>query len=112
LVRIHLPLPKALAKLPGLSAFMEFVTYILYSSGSDRNYTGITSNLLYRFKSHNLFGKDGTAKYRPWIVVHVEFFASRPEALKREKYFKSGRGSILKNQIIKEYIARWAHTLP
>jgi len=33
-------------------------------------YTGYTSSLIQRFASHNIFGKDSTAKYRPWILKH------------------------------------------
>ncbi len=77
---------------------MEFVVYILYSVESTRNYTGYTTNLITRYYSHNLFGKDSTRLYRPWIVIHVDFFESKEEAKKREKYYKSGRGSIKKNE--------------
>ncbi|MBL7917609.1 MAG: GIY-YIG nuclease family protein [Bacteroidia bacterium] len=91
---------------------MEFVVYILYSIKSKRNYTGYTTHLINRFYSHNIFGKDNTRLYRPWIVIHVEFFESKEEAAKREKYYKSGRGSVKKNEIINNYLARWAHTLP
>jgi putative endonuclease len=91
---------------------MEHVVYILYSPGSKRNYTGSTSHLIKRFPSHNIFGKDSTAKYRPWIVAHIEFFDSKQEALKKETYYKSGRGSIKKREIIIDFLARWAHTLP
>lgn len=91
---------------------MDFVVYILFSSKSKRNYTGYTTNLIERFKSHNIYGKDSTRFYRPWIVVHVEFFSTKEEALNREKYFKAGRGSALKNNLINQYLQRWAHTLP
>jgi putative endonuclease len=44
-------------------------------------------------QSHNQYGKKGyTTKFRPWIVIHVEFFETKTEALKREKWFKSGVG--------------------
>jgi putative endonuclease len=91
---------------------MEFVVYILYSKKSGRNYTGFTSDLVSRFHSHNVFGKDSTRLYRPWIVVHVEFFDSKNSAMQKEKYYKSGRGSLKKREIIDEFIAHWAHTLP
>ena len=91
---------------------MEFVVYILYSEKSNRNYTGYTTHLIERFRSHNIYGKDNTKLYRPWIVVHVEFYETKEQTMKREKYFKSGRGSLLKNQIINEFVSRWAHTLP
>jgi len=44
-------------------------------------------------------------------LVHLEFFATKEEALQKEKYYKSGRGSEKKNQIIKACIASWVHTL-
>ncbi|GGG51441.1 GIY-YIG nuclease family protein [Epilithonimonas arachidiradicis] len=34
----------------------EFVVYILYSEKFDKTYTGFTSNLVERFKSHNELG--------------------------------------------------------
>jgi putative endonuclease len=71
---------------------MDFAVYILFSLKNGSNYTGYTSHLIERIKSHNIYGKDSTAKHRPWIVVNVEFYLSKEEALKREKYFKSGRG--------------------
>ncbi len=91
---------------------MEFVVYILYSQKSQRNYTGYTTHLIERFKSHNIYGKDSTALYRPWVVVHIEFFETKELALKKEKYFKLGRGSVLKNKIINDFMESWAHTLP
>ncbi len=71
----------------------EFVVYILYSKKFNKNYTGYTSNIIERFKSHNLLATKGhTMKYRPWIVIHVKFFHSKSEAIKREKYLKTGVG--------------------
>jgi putative endonuclease len=71
----------------------EFVVYILYSEKFNQNYTGYTSNLIERFKSHNSLSTKGhTIKYRPWIVIHIEFFDSKAEAMKREKFLKTGIG--------------------
>jgi putative endonuclease len=86
----------------------EFVVYILVSLKNGGTYVGMTESLILRFKSHNFFGKGFTAKHRPWMVIHVEFFDNKVVAAKREKYFKSGRGLYVKNEIV----ARWAHTLP
>ncbi|TCN56554.1 GIY-YIG nuclease family protein [Flavobacterium circumlabens] len=79
----------------------EFVVYILYSETFNKNYTGFTSNLMERFKSHNHLGTKGyTLKFRPWMVIHVEFFSSKSEAMKREKYLKTGIGrEFIKNLI-------------
>ena len=71
----------------------EFVVYILYSEKFNKNYTGFTANLIERFKSHNVLGTKGhTLKFRPWTVIHVEFFSFKAQATKREKYLKSGIG--------------------
>ena len=71
----------------------EFVVYILYSEKFHKTYTGFTSSIIERFNFHNKLGTKGhTLKFRPWTVIHVEFFNSKLEAMKREKYFKSGVG--------------------
>ena len=71
----------------------EFVVYILYSEKFNKNYTGFTSNLIDRFKSHNSLGTKGyTLKFRPWEVGYVEFHCYKSDAMNREKYFKSGVG--------------------
>ena len=71
----------------------EFVVYILYSRSSGKTYTGMTSDLITRFQFHNSKSKKGyTTKFRPWIVIHVDFFNSKIEALKREKELKTGKG--------------------
>ncbi|TAF68406.1 MAG: GIY-YIG nuclease family protein [Flavobacterium sp.] len=58
-----------------------------------QNYTGFTSNLIDRFKSHNILATIGyTIKFRHWEVIYVEFFISKDEAMKREKFSKTGKG--------------------
>ena len=72
---------------------MEFVVYILYSSKYKIHYTGYTSDLINRFYSHNILATKGfTVKFRPWKVIYVEFYNTKSEAIKREKFLKSGRG--------------------
>ena len=80
---------------------MSFVVYIMHSEAHNKNYIGQTQNLIARFKDHNLLGKKGWARsYRPWKVVHVEFFETKREALDREKFLKTGKG----RQWVKEKI--------
>jgi putative endonuclease len=51
----------------------EFVVYILYSVKFNKNYTGFTSNLIERFKSHNFLETKGyTLKFRPWISTFIK----------------------------------------
>jgi putative endonuclease len=78
-----------------------FVVYILYSEKFQKDYVGMSSDLIDRFHSHNSLATKGyTVKFRPWMVIYVEFFETKSAALKREKYFKSGRGLYLKKQLI------------
>ena len=80
----------------------EFVVYILFSKNCSKTYTGFTSNLIERFKSHNVLGVKGyTIKYRPWEVIYVEFFTSKANALRKEKFLKTGIG----REFIKELIS-------
>ncbi len=68
----------------------EFVVYILYSEKYNKYYTGYTSSIITRFKSHNeLSNKGFTKRYRPWIVVYIEFFTTKKEAIIREKFLIS-----------------------
>ncbi len=71
----------------------QFVAYVLYSPSAGKTYTGMTSDLITRFHFHNYKSTKGyTLRYRPWIVILVEFFQSKKEALAREKELKSGKG--------------------
>jgi putative endonuclease len=71
----------------------EFVVYILYSPSSGKTYTGMTTDLITRFQFHNSKStKSFTLRFRPWTVIHVEFFESKGNALLREKILKSGKG--------------------
>ena len=81
----------------------EFVVYILYSKSYGKTYVGFTSNLIERMKSHNVWGTKGyTIKYRPWIVLEVQFFGSKKEAMQIEKFYKTGKGRELIKQLIAE----------
>lgn len=72
---------------------MDYVVYCLYSESAKKIYVGYTSHLINRFKSHNELGKKGyTANYRPWVVVYVEYYSTKKEAMKREKQLKTARG--------------------
>jgi putative endonuclease len=69
-----------------------FTVYVLYSSLHKKHYTGFTTNLEQRLISHNLLGKDWTARYRPWNVIYTKEFENKTDALKYEKWLKTGAG--------------------
>ena len=79
----------------------EYVVYCLYSMTYDKIYIGFTSNLIGRFASHNELGKKGfTRRYRPWVVIYVEFCDNKREALKREKRLKQPNGRAEMRKIV------------
>ena len=81
---------------------MEYVVYVLYSRKCEKRYVGYTSNLIDRFTSHNVLGTKGwTMSYRPWTIIHLEFFELKKEAIIREKFLKSGQGRAWLDQNIK-----------
>jgi putative endonuclease len=83
----------------------EHVVYILFSPSTGKTYIGMTSDLITRFHFHNHKSTKGyTIRHRPWIVIHVEFFQAKKEALKREKELKSGKGrDWIKDHVLKLY---------
>ncbi len=62
--------------------------YILYSEKPDKYYVGITDHLEWRLQRHN----EGWGRYTkggiPWQRVYEEHYATRAEALKRERAIK------------------------
>ena len=66
--------------------------YVLKSLLSRKSYVGATNNLRRRLSEHNAGKMAYSKKYRPWVVIYSENYATLAEARKREKYFKSGAG--------------------
>jgi putative endonuclease len=69
-----------------------FFVYVLRSDKTGRLYTGQTSDPSRRLQEHNSGVTHSTRHGAPWQLVHSEPFRSRSEAMKRERYFKSGKG--------------------
>lgn len=79
---------------------MKYFAYILQSLKNGNLYKGSTENLEKRLIAHNDGLVSYTRKYLPWVLVYYEEFATRSEAMKREKFFKSGKGrEWLKNKL-------------
>jgi putative endonuclease len=76
-----------------------YTVYVLFSPSSSKIYVGYTSNLTERLKSHNQLAKKGyTIRFRPWVVAFSEPYYTKTEALKRERFLKSGIGRKLIQQ--------------
>jgi putative endonuclease len=83
---------------------MDFHVYVLHSPSFNKIYIGFTSDIEARILSHNILANKGwTIKFRPWTLIHTESFATKPEALKREKELKSARGrEFIRKSILKQ----------
>ena len=66
---------------------MSFL-YILKNTKFNRNYTGVTEDIETRLKKHNDGKVRSTKAWRPWVIVHMEAYATRGEAKKREWFLK------------------------
>ncbi len=70
-----------------------YVVYAIYSDKFDKIYIGFTSDLEQRLLSHNVLGKKGwTIKFRPWRLIHKEYFDCKQQAMIRETQLKSAKG--------------------
>jgi putative endonuclease len=69
-----------------------FYCYVLRSGKTGRRYVGSCENLTERIRRHNAGESKATKRGVPWALVHSERFATRSEALRRERYYKTGKG--------------------
>jgi len=79
---------------------VKYYTYVLKSLSTGGIYIGSTQDLEKRVESHNNGLSSYTKGRMPWKLVYSETYKSRSEAMKREKFLKSGKGrELLKLQI-------------
>jgi putative endonuclease len=69
-----------------------FFAYVLRSRMTRRLYTGATSDLKTRLAQHNSDESISTKHRGPWDLLYYEEFATLAEAMRRERYFKTGKG--------------------
>ena len=69
-----------------------FFVYVIKSLSHKNRYVGSTDNIDKRIREHNL-GKCRYTKGRiPWSLIFSETYSTRNEAMKRERFLKSGKG--------------------
>jgi putative endonuclease len=71
-----------------------FSVYVLRSRSTGRLYIGYASDLNQRLGQHNRGFTKSTKHRGPWELVHQEQYATRAEAMRREKSLKGGQGRI------------------
>ncbi len=93
-----------MARPPRLSdlgnSYLMFYTYVLLSEKDGRFYIGFTNDLKKRIDEHKKGLVVSTANRQPLKLVYYEACLNDYDAIKREKYFKSGFGRrFLRNRI-------------
>ena len=78
----------------------KYLTYILFSKNLDRYYVGSTGNVEVRLEKHLQRHKGFTSKAKDWTVVYVEKFASKEEAMKRERQIKKWKSRKMIEKLI------------
>lgn len=71
--------------------FMNY-TYVLKSKKDSKFYVGWTNDLKKRILEHNSGNVLATKDRRPMELVYYEACKSKENAIRREKYFKTGYG--------------------
>ena len=66
-----------------------YTVYILFSQKLDRFYVGYTSDIQRRLEEHNRKKGKYTDTGIPWIVMYTEEYASKKDAMSREKFIKA-----------------------
>jgi len=67
-------------------------------------YKGSTRDLRHRINQHNgqIDYPSFTKKRGPWKLAYSEEFTTRSEAMKRERFFKTGKGRDFLKTVIKD----------
>jgi len=77
-----------------------YYTYVLLSQKDGRFYTGATADLRKRIKDHNNGQVISTRLRRPLKLIYYEACLDKHDAIRREKYLKTGMGKqYLKNRL-------------
>ncbi len=82
---------------------MPFYVYAIMSDESHR-YIGQTPDLVRRLSEHNAGLCHSTKHGYNWRIIHTEKYPTRAEAMKREKWLKSGVG----REWMKQNIVGWS----
>lgn len=80
-----------------------FYNYILKSTKTGEFYKGFSDDIERRIHEHEVGKVASTKNKRPWLLVHVELTKSKIEARELEKFFKSGYGREVVQQIAEEF---------
>jgi putative endonuclease len=73
-------------------SMLKYCVYVLYSLIDSHFYIGFSSNLEQRLAEHASGKSASTASRRPFRLIFCEYYFSKSDALRRERYFKTTAG--------------------
>ena len=77
-----------------------FYTYVLLSKKDEKFYIGFTEDLRQRLQQYLEGSVSSTTRRGPLKLIYYEACLNKHDAIKREKYFKSGFGRrFLRNRL-------------
>ncbi|MCX5726312.1 MAG: GIY-YIG nuclease family protein [Candidatus Saganbacteria bacterium] len=82
-----------------------YYTYILRSLKDKKLYVGFTEDIQKRFNEHNSGLVKSTKDRMPFELIYYEACLNKLDAIKREKYFKTGFGRRFIKERLKNYFA-------
>ena len=71
---------------------LPYCVYVLRSLRDGDRYIGFTQDLTQRLAEHNTGKSPATAPRRPFTLLFCECFATKAEAIAREKFLKTTKG--------------------
>lgn len=81
---------------------LPYCVYVLFSLKDGLLYHGFTTNLDARLLDHSKGKTKSTKSRRPFILIHSEYYCSKTDALRRERYFKTTMGKRMLKLILRD----------
>ena len=82
--------------------YMSYYVYVLKSERDGIRYTGSGEDAQERLRRHNKGDYQFTKGHRPWKIIYTETYSTRAEAVRRERFLKTGRGRKFLDEILKD----------
>jgi putative endonuclease len=83
-----------------------FYTYVLLSKSDSNLYVGFTKDLKHRLREHNDGVVSSTKNRKPFELIYYEACLAKADAIKREKYFKTGFGRRFLQNRLETYLRK------
>ena len=77
-----------------------FYFYVLYSLKDQKLYKGYSEDAAARLLKHNAGGSTSTKNRRPFVLIYLEQYHSKQEAMARERWSKTLVGGTELKQIL------------